>query len=367
MICQHFGICNSCNNYEGGFEAQNARKKAYVKALFLDLYSDDIVFYASSESHYRARSEFRIWHDGDDIYYALNDRDKKIMQVLECPKVSEPIAKVMMPLLESLKAPLLRHKLFGVDFLSASSGELCVTLLYHKKIDEAMQEGAKALEDKHNIHVILRARKQKVVLSQDYVREIQHVEDNSFTYLHVENSFTQPNHGVNEKMIHWSLQQAKSLSGDLLELYCGAGNFTIPFAKVFDKVLATEISKSSIAAAKENMRLNGVQNIDFVRMSAEEFVEALDGVREFRRMREIDLKSYTLQTIFVDPPRAGLDEASCDFASRFNDILYISCNPQTLHRDLLALTKTHNIVSMAAFDQFAYTNHIEMGVHLTRR
>jgi len=163
-------------------------------------------------------------------------------------------------------------------------------------------------------------------------------------------------------MKHFSLAK-----GDLLELYCGAGNFTIPFAKIFNKVLATEISKSSINAAKTNMQLNSVENIEFVRMSVEEFVQALDGVREFRRMKDIDISSYNIKSIFVDPPRSGMDEESCRFASRHEHILYISCSPETLVRDLEILTLTHDIVDMAIFDQFPYTHHVEMGVKLIQK
>jgi len=82
-------------------------------------------------------------------------------------------------------------------------------------------------------------------------------------------------------------------------------------------------------------------------------------------MKGIDLGSYELETIFVDPPRAGLDEASCDFAARHTHILYISCNPETLRRDLERLTRTHRIEAMAMFDQFPYTRHVEMGALLS--
>ena len=115
------------------------------------------------------------------------------------------------------------------------------------------------------------------------------------------------------------------------------------------------------------MQLNGVTNIDFVRMSAEEFVQALDREREFRRMAEIDLPSYALKTLFVDPPRAGMDEASCDFAARHDNLLYISCKPETLKRDLERLAVTHSIEAMALFDQFPYTDHLEMGVMLKKK
>ena len=367
MTCKHFGECNSCNNYEGGFEAQNLRKQSYIKELFSDFYSEEIQFFESPSHNYRARSEFRIWHDGEIIHYALNTVDKGTLFIEECPKVSESIETIMPFLLSKLQDSELKNRLFAVDFLSSSEGELCVSLLYHKKIDERMSELARTLESALNIHIILRARKQKVVLSQDYVTEKLYIHNDVYTFLHVENSFTQPNARVNEKMIEWSLEAFKGVSGDLLELYCGAGNFTIPFARVFDKVLATEISKSSINAAKKNMSLNDVENVEFIRMSAEEFTQALDGVREFRRMKEVDIKSYALESIFVDPPRAGLDEESCAFTSRFENIVYISCNPETLHRDIERLEKTHDIVSMAAFDQFVYTKHIEMGVSFKKR
>ena len=121
---------------------------------------------------------------------------------------------------------------------------------------------------------------------------------------------------------------------DLIELYCGSGNFTIPLSTKFNKVLATEISKSSINAAKANMVLNNIDNIEFVRMSVEEFTDALDGVREFRRMKHIDINLYNIKSIFVDPPRSGMDENSCKFASRYENIVYISCNPESLRRDL---------------------------------
>jgi tRNA (uracil-5-)-methyltransferase len=62
-----------------------------------------------------------------------------------------------------------------------------------------------------------------------------------------------------------------------------------------------------------------------------------------------------------------MDEASCDFAARHRTILYISCNPETLKRDLEYLSKTHSVEAMALFDQFPYTDHLEMGVMLKRK
>ncbi|NOQ31419.1 MAG: tRNA (uridine(54)-C5)-methyltransferase TrmA [Helicobacteraceae bacterium] len=365
MICKHFGECGSCVNYVDDYATQLSKKVARIKEQFE--YKKDIFVASSSDQHYRSRSEFKIWHKGDEIFYAMNSIEKnKIVFVEECPKVSLTISNIMEPLLKLIKTKELDKKLFSVDFLCADS-ELLVTLIYHKKLDELWSIKAKELADELGIHIMGRSRKQKVILSQDFVTQKLQIADREYSFKYIENSFTQPNPKVNEKMTTWAMGQCSGLDGDLLELYCGAGNFTIPFATKFNRVLATEISKTSISAAKENMSLNGVKNIEFVRMSAEEFTQALDSVREFRRMKDIDINSYELKSIFVDPPRAGLDEQTLSFVSRFENIIYVSCNPDTLKRDLDILSDNYEVLSMALFDQFAYTNHVEMGIMLKRK
>lgn len=368
MTCRHFGTCGSCRLYENGYEGQLAVKTDELKTRFEPLYCGDVFVARSRERHYRARAEFKVWHKGDALHYAMNSVSRDGVVLLEeCPMVAEPIAALMWPLLEAVQETgTMGEKLFGMDFLTSRDGEMVVSMLYHRKLDDAWQNEASALAEGFGISIIGRSRKQKVVIGNDFVIESIDTGGRTYQFKQIENSFTQPNPGVNAQMIGWALEQFDGLGGDLLELYCGAGNFTIPFASKFDRVLATEISKSSIRAAKSNMELNGVENIDFVRMSAEEFVQALDGVRAFNRMKDIDLPGYRLNTIFVDPPRAGMDEASCDFAARHEQILYISCNPETLLRDLERLRKTHRVEAMAMFDQFPYTHHMEMGVRLKR-
>jgi len=368
LECKYFGQCGACVVYEDGYENQLSQKLVLNKDRFLPFYSGNISVFKSPDIHYRSRSEFKIWHIDDEIHYAMNHKDKKgIVLVDECPQVNQYIALLMPKLLESIKVKEIGFKLFGMDFLSSSSGEIVVSFLYHRKLDEAWQMLAAEISKELNIYIIGRSRKQKVIVGQDYVTETLKIDEREYKFNHIENSFTQPNPRVNEQMVSWALKDIKITNGDLLELYCGAGNFTIPFATKFNKILATEISKSSINAAKNNMLLNDIQNIEFVRMSVEDFVQALDGVREFRRMKEIDIDYYNIKTIFVDPPRSGMDEQSCRFSARYESIIYISCNPLTLVRDLEILCETHDVIDMALFDQFPYTHHVEMGVKLIKK
>jgi len=368
LDCKYFGECGACRVYEEGYEGQLRKKLELNRERFSPYYKGDIEVFVSPDKHYRARSEFKIWHVDDELHYAMNHKEKKgVVLIDECPQVNVNIAALMPQLLEAIKEENIGFKLFGADFLSSGRGEIVVSLLYHRKLDAAWEEKAKKIAGELGIYIIGRARKQKVVIGQDYITELLVIQEKEYKFNYIENSFTQPNPRVNEQMIAWAMDAFSSVSGDLLELYCGAGNFTIPFATLFEKVLATEISKSSINAAKTNMLLNDVDNIEFVRMSVEEFTQALEGVREFRRMAHIDIQAYNINAIFVDPPRSGMDELSCRFSTQYDTILYISCNPETLYRDLEILSQTHEVVSMALFDQFPYTHHVEMGVKLIRK
>ena len=369
MNCKYFGECGACRVYEGGYEKQLSLKLELNQGRFRTFYDGAISVFRSPTAHYRSRSEFKIWHISDDeFYYAMNKIDGNgTVLVDECPQVNEHIYKLMPKLLEAIKINKIGFKLFGVDFLSSTAGEIVVTLIYHKKLDPLWSSIAANIASDLGIYIIGRSRGEKVIIGQDYVTEELSINLQKFRFNYIENSFTQPNSKVNEQMIEWVLKDLLDTKRDLLELYCGAGNFTIPFARKFRKVLATEISKPSINAAKANMVLNGVDNISFVRMCVEEFVEALDGVRIFNRMRDIDIDSYEINTIFVDPPRSGMDENTCRFVSRYENIIYISCNPETLARDLEILSQTHKVLDLALFDQFAYTHHAEMGVKLVRK
>lgn len=187
--------------------------------------------------------------------------------------------------------------------------------------------------------------------------------------------------------------------------HAGNGCFTVALAPNFRRVVATEMVGASVELARANLRANGVTNVRVARLTAQEFTEAFASVRRFRRLGEsgilleggwrlpLDLSrsrqaaadcdisdapaaadgtpaddapadgapadgtpaaaplpSFVfdrLQTLLVDPPRAGLDPASRQLASAFDRVLYISCNPETLAADLASLSVTHDVTRAA--------------------
>lgn len=351
-----------------------AEKAERIRAQFAEFNPPELRVFDSPDSHYRMRAEFRVWHQGDDTYYVMFDigadpkKDRKVVRMDQFPVASQLINTLMAELMAAVKAePELRRKLFQVEFLTSLSGEALITMIYHRALGDEWEALARTLQQTLGVSIIGRSRKQRIVLDKDYVIESLTVGERVLEYQQVENSFTQPNAVVCEKMLSWAVDVTQGIGGDLVELYCGNGNFTLALAENFDHVVATEISKTSVKSAQFNIERNGIQNVQVARVSSEEFSDALAGKTELRRLSGMDLESKRFTTVLVDPPRAGLDDATVEQVARYDHIVYVSCNPDTLHENLKVLEKTHRIEHFALFDQFPYTHHIESGVFLVRR
>jgi tRNA (uracil-5-)-methyltransferase len=354
------------------YDIQLADKETRIKHLFTELYQGKIDIFRSELKHYRMRAEFRVWHDGDDLYHIMFDPDsKQKIRIDEFPVASTTINMAMQALLSAIKDwPILRHKLFQVDYLSGLSGELVISMLYHKPLDDAWLEAAQQLKqqlsEQFRVDIVGRARKQKHQIERNFIFERLPIGGKDYVFKHVENSFTQPNAKVNCKMIEWALEATASMQGDLLELYCGAGNFSLPLAQNFRRVVGTEISRTSVEAAQVNITVNNIENVSIVRMSSEEFTDAYQNKKPSQRLSEAGLDDLDISTVLVDPPRAGVDADTIAMMKHYHHIVYISCNPETLLRDVELLSDSHEVCKLALFDQFPYTHHIECGAILKK-
>lgn len=351
------------------YPQQLEKKHRQTLEEFAEFDVDSLDVFPSPPQQYRMRAEFKAWQSATGVSYAMFEPGSRNAYKVDVFQAGSTTIQAIMPTLrEYLNADeILRHKLFQIEFLTSTKGESLITLIYHKPLDETWLAAAQRAAQNLQTRIVGRSRGQKVVLSDDFIFEEFDVAGKLYRYQQLEGSFTQPNGYVCRDMLNWAAQNSVDLGGDLLELYCGNGNFTLPLARNFNKVLATEVAKSSIHSAQYNCALNDINNVSFVRMSAEDMVGALDKVRTYERLKNIQLDEYRFSTVFVDPPRSGLDPATNAFVSRFDHIIYISCNPHTLKDNLKQLYQTHRLTRMALFDQFPYTEHRECGVILQRR
>ncbi|HSH49206.1 MAG TPA: tRNA (uridine(54)-C5)-methyltransferase TrmA, partial [Halomonas sp.] len=238
---------------------QLAAKRERITRDFARFSPPELEVYASPPSHYRQRCEFRVWHEGDDdIYYVMFEVDpgvpgqKRRVRMDSYAVASRAINALMPRLLDAIRdRPTLRYRLFQVNFLTTLSGEALITLIYHRPLEEEWEAEARALEKALGAMIVGRSRKQRIVLTRDHVWERLEVDGRELVYQQVENSFTQPNAEVCRSMLSWARQvTAGSQARDLVELYCGNGNFTVALAGNFRRVLATEISRTSVASAR---------------------------------------------------------------------------------------------------------------------
>lgn len=164
------------------------------------------------------------------------------------------------------------------------------------------------------------------------------------------NSFYQVNPIQTEKLYNLAIEGAKLKKDDILcDLYCGIGTIGIFASKYVKKVYGVEIVEEAIKDAKQNAEINNVDNIEFIQGDVEV---------AFNKMLDNGVKP---SVVIVDPPRKGLDSKTvqnlCDL--KLDRLVYVSCNPATLMRDLQVLEDVYKIDSITPVDNFCYSSHIE--------
>jgi tRNA (uracil-5-)-methyltransferase len=362
----------TCQVFPEAYSAQLADKVERVKELLNLSESVALTVAESATSHYRMRAEFRVWHKGDEWFYAMFDvQNKRPVFIEQCPMVHEAIATLMQPLRSQLLAnALLSHKLYAIDFMASSDGEVLVTLIYKTPLTDEWQQAAASLSLPENVMLMGRSRGKKRVLVRDYVEEsLQLASGAGIRLRHVENAFSQPNAGINRQMLDWvdDFWRSQPRASALLELYGGAGNFTWVLAQHADAVVMTELSTQAVAAAQQAFEQAGLSHVSIAAMDSAAVSAALSESSDVGTQLSWQGRVYDFAGILVDPPRAGLDELTRALTQRFDTIVYISCNPETLARDIASWQGTHELTRAAVFDQFPYTHHIEVGVVLQRK
>ncbi len=164
-------------------------------------------------------------------------------------------------------------------------------------------------------------------------------------------SFYQVNPIQTEILYDLAIKKA-NLNGNetVLDLYCGIGTIGIFASKYAKKVFGIEIVKQAIEDAKENAKINNINNVEFISGDVKQTLEEL--IVNYKQLPN---------AIFLDPPRRGLDNNTIKMILKYEPkkVIYISCNPATLVRDLKLLEDKYNIKEIQPVDMFPYTSHVE--------
>ena len=200
------------------------------------------------------------------------------------------------------------------------------------------------------VGLVLRAGEKHHLFGRGHV--VLHLMEETFRAS--DGSFAQANWRLNERMVPWVVSALDIEKSDrILELYSGIGNFTLPFARRAQSVVAVEGNRSAVKDAKWNMKNAGLTNVHLMEGPAEWAVRRLQG--RFDR-------------IFLDPPRSGANPAVIQFLPAVRRLVYLSCHPATLARDLrILIDRGWRLATLQPFDMFPQTSHLEVAAVLERK
>lgn len=350
--CKHYQICGACNLLHINYAAQISEK---VKIMQFLLEKKNISFPAikiiedEKQCNYRDKARFNLQIDkGKPLAGFMKRKSSEVIKVEECFIVNKNILRLIQRLNTtdfdsqitdfveiSAAEDMLEHKL-ALHF-SLETGSYLLTNAF-----EHFFENNKDLIKGVNIQI-----KKKTKRIGDYSCKYAY---NGITYSFLPETFSQGNFLTNEKLIS-IVSDLCGKGKELLELYAGFGNFTLQLSKQFENIIAVEGEYKSVHFGLENLETNKIKNIKFINKDVETF---------------LDSKFDRFDCILLDPPRDGCSNKVLDkVASHTEMIVYVSCNPITLVRDLQHLTKKNFLIKeIFLVDMFAQTNHFEVIVKI---
>ena len=348
--CPYLPRCGGCDWQHLTYPAQLRIKAELVAstlghALEIKLDAHDLIEPAPEEFGYRARFRLKAGAHG---VLGFRESGSDAMVEIESCMVAEPGMKMPVHL-----ARTLARKLDEIEVVRANDRDVLVGYLKKPAGAEELQRARKVIDDDREIAgIVLRSGDKRDVIGDATVR-IELEED---LWLEADaDLFSQVNRMQNRKLIAEVIAMAEPLEGAaVLDLFCGAGNFSLPLARRGARVTGVDADAPAIAAAAQNASRLGVRDSQFIAMKASETAEF------FRRAR------YKPDIVILDPPRTGAAELMEQIVRmRPHKVVYVSCDVSTLARDLRLLTKSdYKIGSVRAYDFFPNTHHIEVAAQV---
>ena len=381
--CHHFGICGGCSSQSIPYDTQLEFLSEEVKALFKDAEVTTGEYLGIQGSpkqwEYRNKMEFTFGDEAKDapLSLGMHIRGKSfgILTVDSCQIVDEDYRKIIkltadyfskqqLPYYRIMKAEGYLRNL--VIRKAENTGEILVNLVTTTQIDFDLSEYVKLLRCqtyKGNLVSILHTEnnslsdavipeKVNLLYGKDYIREtVLGLQFNISPF-----SFFQTNTKGAESLYSIVKEfMGNSENKVVFDLYCGTGTIGQIVAPNAKKVVGIELIEEAVEAAKENAKLNGLDNCEFL---AGDVAEIIKNVKD------------KPEIIILDPPRSGVHPKALDYVIKFNapEIIYVSCNPKTLVTDLKVLTERgYEVIQTKVKDMFPNTPHVETVVLLYRK
>ena len=376
--CPYFKKCGGCDYQGVPYEEQLAKKEAYIKKLMQPFCKVNPIIGMDDPLHYRHKvhAVFDFTRQGKTVAGVYQKNTHTVMDVEACQiedEEADAIIRDIKGMLQSFKIRvyeedsgygLLRHVLIRKGYYT---GEIMVVLVLRAPILPSKNNFVKALRAKHpNISTVVinvNDKKTSMVLMDRNITIYGkgYIEDKlcGCTFRISPNSFYQVNpkqtEGLYEKAIAYAGLTGKER---VIDAYCGTGTIGLIASRYAKEVIGVELNKDAVRDAIINAKINNIQNARFYQEDAGKFMVAMAENGEHA------------DVVIMDPPRTGSDEVFLSSVLRLapKRIVYVSCGPDTLARDLKYLTSNgYRAMECTPFDCFPMTQHVETVCLLSRK
>jgi 23S rRNA (uracil1939-C5)-methyltransferase len=357
--CRYFGFCGGCHLQYIAYERQIALKEQVLSDCLKRIAKIDIALSKSITGdiwNYRHRGQFKVsCAEGGIITGFYREKTRDIVDVEYCPLMAEGINKFLSSVRELMKKSERDFTCAGITEIHISLGD-CAAALIKTSADKAFADTDKIASmfiDAGFSGVIINSAKRLIKYGRPYVT----LDLENIKYTVSSLSFFQSNWKLNLSVIKLIRDYLQPLKGrQVIDLYAGAGNFSLPFASEGAEVIAVEENTYAIEDGKRNLKTNRIKNCRFIRSGA----GSVNRVSDFGEHVDV---------LIMDPPRQGIDNKVFAMIVKVlpENIVYISCNPATLSRDLKKLSVKYRIDSIRMIDFFPQTYHIESVAFLKLR
>ena len=358
--CSAAGVCGGCSLQHMADESQiHAKQQVLLENLMqIGKLRPQTVLPPLHGAHWnyrrKARLGVKLVPKKGGVLVGFREKQSGYLAVMDrCDVLDERFSNLIIPLRELIGRLSIARRIPQVEI--AAGDDTAVMVFRHlESLSELDQELLKSFAQQHDVAIMLQGG------GPDSIQPLYPASQTLLEYRLDEwdvsirfrpTDFTQVNASINKLMISRALELlAPEADDEVLDLFCGIGNFTLPLARVSKHITGIEGDSLLVNMARENAMSNGISNADFI--TADLYDAPLDGSWLHRKW----------DRILLDPPRSGAMEV-IERLPELNPkrIVYVSCNPATLARDCDLLVHKHDFKLSAAgvMDMFPHTNHVE--------
>ena len=328
--CKYYNVCGGCQLMHIKEEKQEEFKKEKVEEIlkkFLKYNKDvnDIVF--SKNFNYRNKV---VLHVKDNKLGFYKNKTNELIEIDKCLLLNP----VINDLISYLK-----------NYIELKDIEK-ITIKVGNKTNEVMLiiDGSIAYYQNLLEIVDVLIINEKVMTTKDYITSYI----GNKKYIIKKNSFFQVNYDISTRMYNKVKDViVKEKSKNVLDLYCGTGTIGIYISDVVSKITGIEVVSDAIESANTNKKINNAENIEFILGKVEDKLDFIS--------------NNNIDTVIVDPPRSGLHKKVIPILEKISPktIIYVSCDPITMARDINLLSNNYELVEVTPYDMFPNTYHVE--------